>query len=185
MILILGLAFIVLAIAGIWYAVHMEQSQNGGITISPKDVFLQLLAIITLYASAISFTILVFQYINLAFPDQVRDAYYYGEGIRDSIRAAVSTLIVVFPAYLVTNRLLNKQYAAEPERRRIGIRKWLIYLTLFVAALIGIVDLATLVYTLLGGDFTVRFILKVATILFVTGSIFGYYFTDIRKNKID
>ena len=36
---------------------------------SPKDFFLHLLAIATLYASAINFGTLIFKYIDLALPD--------------------------------------------------------------------------------------------------------------------
>ena len=40
----------------------------------PRDLFLHLLAIVTLYWSAISFTTLLWQFINYFFPDAL---YYY------------------------------------------------------------------------------------------------------------
>lgn len=146
----------------------------------PKDVFLHFLSIVTLYASAISFCVLVFQYINLAFPEVIRDAYYYKEGILSAIRGAVSTLIVVFPVYFITRRFLRKSYEEVPERRNMAIGKWLGYLTLFIAAVIGIGWLVWTINRFLEGDFTTAFLLKALVIFFTTGSIFFYYLSGIK-----
>ena len=55
-----------------------------------------------------------------------------------------------------------------------------------MTALIIIGDLVGLVYGLLGGlELTLRFILKVLTVLFITGSVFWYYLWDIRKYKTE
>jgi uncharacterized membrane protein len=153
--------------------------------VSPKDVFLHLLAIITLYASAISFVNLIFAFINLKFSDTLNGGYYYSENIYSSVRLAVATLIVVFPTYAITTRFLNKEYLANPEKRNLRIRKWLVYFTLFATGLIAIGDVITLIYNLLNGDITSHFILKVMTILFVTSSIFYYYFMDLKKYRTE
>lgn len=153
---------------------------------SPKDVFLHLLAIITLYTSAISFLVLIFQYVNVLFPDPVSPGGYYAvSNYYSRIRWSLSSLIVVFPVYVLTNWFLNKNYSANPAKRNLWIRKWLIYFTLFAAALIIIGDLVTLINNLLGGELTVRFLLKVLAVLFVAGSVFGYYLWDIRRFKTE
>ena len=154
---------------------------------SPKDFFLHLLAIVTLYASAASFITTVFQYINLAFPDVLEGGrdYWAAQGARSAIRFALSSLIVVFPVYVWVMWFLNKSYIKEPEKRNLRIRRWLIYFTLFVTALIIIGDLVALVNNLLGGEFTVRFILKVLTVFFVAASVFYYYFSDLRKYRTE
>ena len=54
------------------------------------------------------------------------------------------------------------------------------YLTLFVAASVLIGDFITLVYNLLGGELTTRFMLKVLTIAVIAGTIFFYYLPDLR-----
>ena len=147
---------------------------------SPKDFFLHLLAMVTLYASAISFTVIAFQLVNLWVPDSL-DRYFAEEGARDLIRGALSFLIVVFPVYLLTSWRLSKSYASDAAKHKIWIRKWLVYFTLFVAAIIIIGSLIALVFTFLNGEITVRFLLKLLSLLFVTGSIFGYYLWD-EKN---
>jgi len=158
----------------------MEQNP----TTSPKDVFLHLLAIITLYASAGSFLTLIFQYVNVLLPDPLEVGQRLSSAY-SSIRFAISSLIVVFPVYLLTSHFLNKNYEAVPSKRNLKIRKWLIYFTLFAAALIIIGDLVALINNLLGGELTVRFLIKVLAVLFVAGSVFSYYFWDLRKYKTD
>ena len=153
---------------------------------SPKDVFLHLLAIITLYASAISFILLIFEYINVLIPDPLMVGGYYSlDSSYGAIRWYISSLIVIFPVYVLTSRFLNKNYNEFPEKRNLRVRKWLIYFTLFLAAIIIIGDLVTLIYNLLGGELTNRFLLKILTIFFVAGSIFGYYFSDIKKHRTE
>ncbi|MDP3999222.1 MAG: DUF5671 domain-containing protein [bacterium] len=152
---------------------------------SPKDIFLHLLAIITLYASAGSFIALIFQYINIFFPDPLEFNSYALTAAYSSIRFSIASLIVIFPLYIWTSWHLNKSYQANPSKRNLKIRKWLVYFTLFAAALIIAGDLVALINNLLGGELTWRFVLKVATILLVSGSVFGYYFVDLRKNKIE
>lgn len=153
---------------------------------SPKDIFLHLLAILTLYASAIAFITLIFQYINLSLPDPLETQRGFGlQSAFQGIRWSIASLIVIFPVYLFSSWHLNKGYAKLPEKRNLRIRKWLIYFTLFAAALIIIGDLVALIFNLLGGELTARFLLKVLTIFFVAGSVFYYYLWDLRRHNIE
>ncbi len=152
----------------------------------PKDVFLQILTMLALYFSAGSFTTIIFQYINISIPDVLAEGeYYYLEGAYRAMRFAISTIIVVFPSYLLLMRYLNKVYEKTPEKRNLGTRKWLIYLTLSVAAIIIVGDLVGLVNKLLEGELTVRFALKVITLLFVAGAVFYFYYSDLKKHQIE
>ena len=156
-----------------------------GTKTSPKDVFLHLLAIVALYASGIAFLVLIFQYVNVLFPDPLSDGYsmYRYSGAYGAIRWSLSSLIIVFPVYLLTTRFLNKSYKKAPAKANLWIRKWLTYFTLFAASLIIIGDLVTLLNNLLGGELTLRFIIKVLAVFFVAGSVFYYYLWEIRKYK--
>jgi hypothetical protein len=146
---------------------------------TPRDVFLHLLAIVTLYWSAVSFVTLLWQYINYFFPDVLNR--YYSMGFAGPIRFAVSSLIIVFPVFILVSWYLNKVYAKESQVRESRIRKWLIYLTLFIASLVIIGDLITIINIFLGGEITTRFILKAVSVLLVAGVIFGYYLDDVRR----
>lgn len=150
---------------------------------TPKDFFLHVLMIITLYASAISVTTILFQVINLTIPDalETQTSFYLTQQIHDMIRSALATLIIMFPAFVSLAWYLQRIFKTNPEKRIIWVRKWLLYFTLFVAALIMLIDLVTLVNSLLHGEFKIRFLLKVLSVLVVSGSIFWYFFQDIRK----
>ena len=144
----------------------------------PRDVFLHLLAIVMLYWSAVSFITLLWQTINHFMPDVLN---YYPAGITEPLRFAVASLIIVFPVFILTSWYLNKIYRREYVVRESKIRKWLLYLTLFVASITVIVDLVVVVLNLLAGDATLKFILKALSVLVVAVVIFGYYLDDVRK----
>jgi hypothetical protein len=145
---------------------------------SPKDVFMHLLMIATLYVSTFSFVSLWLDYINFLFPDPLN---YYYQGILDGILWSTAVLIVVFPVYIFSSRLIAKEMAAEPEKHEIRARKWLVYLTLFLAAIAIIVDVVTLVYNFLSGELSVKFFLKIFAVLLVAGAVFGYYLWDVKR----
>lgn len=146
----------------------------------PKDFFLHLLAIVTMYVTVVSFIALLFQYIQYIYPDITKDYYTVSAGL-DSIRWYVSLIFVMFPVYLLTSWLIQRDIAAEPMKAEFKVRKWLIYLTLFVAALTIIIDLVTLMYYFLDGDITVRFILKILVVLITAATVFGYHIWDLRR----
>jgi hypothetical protein len=143
----------------------------------PRDVFLHLFAMVTLYWSAVSFITLCWQYINHFFPDTLN----YNFGYTYSIRFALSSLIIVFPLFIFTSWQLNRIYRKELAVRESKIRKWLIYLTLFIASLVIIGDLIFVINNFLNGAITARFILKAFSVLLVTAVIFGYYLDDVRR----
>ncbi len=146
---------------------------------SPKDFFLHLGIIVTLYISAISLVNLLFSIIDKKFPDALSNAGYYYDAYSGSIRWAVSMLIIMFPLYLFLGWLFNRELKVSPEKKLVGVRKWLVFLTLFLAGLTLSIDLVTLIYTFLGGEITTRFVYKVVAVLVVAGLIFAYYIYDL------
>lgn len=154
-----------------WY---MEPQK---IKLSPKDFFLYIGAMVTLYASAVAFINLWFEYSNNLFPDALQP---YQDPYSTLIRIALAALLVIFPLYLFLTRINNQDIRRNPDKRSLPLRKWLIYLTLFIAGITIVVDLITLINYFLGGDITARFVSKVAVVLVVIGGIFAYYFYDLR-----
>jgi uncharacterized membrane protein (DUF106 family) len=63
------------------------------------------------------------------------------------------------------------------------VRRWLTYLTLFVSAGVLIADLVTMVYNVLGGELTTRFVLKVLVVGAIAGGVFWYYLTDLGVDE--
>lgn len=150
--------------------------------LSAKEAFLYLVLFSTLYLSAYHFGSLLFDFTNRAFPDPADRAFSY-QG--DSMRWSVATLIIAFPVFLYMSRLVGRALAKDPVKRLSPIRRWLTYLTLFIAAGCLIGDLIALVYELLGGELTVRFVLKVLVVGAIAGTVFGYYLRDLRREEAE
>jgi Domain of unknown function (DUF5671) len=145
-------------------AAAADEPTANSVKSSPRDVFMHLLVILMLYSAVTELLILAFDYINLMLPDPLeRNSYSFTEP-HDSIRFAIAALCVVFPVYLWGSRFLNRDMVANPDKRGARVRKWMIYLTLFLAGLIIVGDLVCLIYNFLGGDLTARFLLKVASV---------------------
>lgn len=147
---------------------------------TPRDFFLHLFTTGAIYFISIYTIVLLWQYINHFFPD-VLDYSYSSYGLSSAIRWAVALLIIVFPAYVGVMFFMGKDIDRNPWKRDIGIRRWLIYITLFVAAVTIMVDLVVLIYNFLGGDLAVQFILKSLSVLVVAAVVFGYYLFNLRR----
>ena len=150
--------------------------------LSARDAFLYLLMFTTLYASAFSLGQLIFEFISQAFPDPAADSFSMAS-TRETIRWSVSYLVVAFPVFFGISRLIGRDVAADPSKRASRVRRWLTYLTLFIAAAVLIGDVTSLVYNLLGGELTVRFLLKALTVGSIAGAAFWYYLSDLRTDE--
>jgi len=145
-----------------------------------RDAFLYLTAFAAMYAAAISGLALLFGLLNRALPDPAFEARGAERWQLTAMRWQVATLLVAFPAFLVTSRLLLREMRAQQERAWSAVRRWLTYLTLFVASIALGGDFVTLLYYFLEGDISLRFMLKVAAVALVAGLAFTYYLRTVR-----
>jgi prepilin signal peptidase PulO-like enzyme (type II secretory pathway) len=113
---------------------------------------------------------LLFDFINLSFPDPA-DRFWTPAMLADRIRWSVSSLIVAGPVFLWVSTLTARETRRDPIRRLSKVRRWLTYMTLFLAAGILIGDVIALVYSALGGEFTIRLTLKGLVIAVIVGTI--------------
>jgi hypothetical protein len=154
--------------------------------LSAREAFIYLVLFGTLYASAFSLGSLIFDLINIAFPDPAARPFDGADQyVRQSIRWAVSSLIVAFPVFLYLSWLTDREVTRDPVKRASKVRRWLTYLTLFSAACALLGDFTSLVYNALGGELTVRFLLKVATVALIAGTAFAYYLRDLRQDEVE
>jgi hypothetical protein len=150
-------------------------------TVSAREAFMYVLMFTTLFVSAYNLGDLLFDIIDRRFPDPVSPR---GEVFTlQSIRWALSALIVAFPIFLWMAWLIARLVRADPTKRASRIRRRLTYITLFVAACVLIGDVITVVYSFLGGELTTRFVLKVITVGAIAGTAFGYYLSDLRVEE--
>ncbi|MFH1423516.1 MAG: DUF5671 domain-containing protein [Candidatus Nealsonbacteria bacterium] len=145
---------------------------------TPRDVFLHLLNILTFYLSVIGFITLYIQYISTLFPDPLN---FYYTAIANAVRVSTSMFVVAVPVFILTSWLLAKDLKINPEKREGRLRKWLIYLTLFISAVTIIVNLIIFVYNFLSGELTIQFFLKILDVLLVALAVFGYYIWELRR----
>jgi len=137
---------------------------------TPKDFFLHLGATVALYIAAIALMNLAFTAIDRALPDALSN--YFSPS---SIVWPISILIVLVPTLYVIEWTIARDISRMPEKREVWIRRWRIYLTLFLTGATIAGDLIVLINTFLNGEITSRFIWKVIVVLIVCAVIFSYY----------
>jgi len=151
-------------------------------TAGAKDAFYLLLCFATLTTWAIAAGSLLFSSIDYYFPDPLfaQNLSAYSRYANSDSLAAV---IVAFPVFLFVMWMITRDSRQHPAKVESGIRKWLTYIALLFAACTVIGDVVTFVAYLLRGELTVRFTLKVVTVLVIASGIFGYYQSFARKQS--
>jgi hypothetical protein len=149
-------------------------------SLSARDAFLYLVLFSALYYGAWNLGSLLFDFIDRAFPDPAVNAHYRGW---DSQRWATAAIMIAFPVFFFMAWYIGEQIKRNPFKRLSPARRWLTYLTIFVATVTLLGDLTTLIYKLLGGEMEIRFLLKVLVVAAIAGSAFTYYLLDLRKEE--
>lgn len=152
-----------------------------GFADSARDAFLYLLSFGTLGVwtfglGSLFFTIIEIQYADPVFRNNFTNA-------RDSLSGSMASLIVGFPVYLCTMRILLNDLLRKPDKAESGVRKWLTYIALLISASTVIGDLVTFVDYFLRGQFTTPFLLKVLTVLVIAGGVFWYYLAPLERRE--
>ena len=154
----------------------------GGAGESARDAFLYLLAFSTLGTWTIALGSLLFTFIDRWFPDRLARQQFES---RYQISNEMACIIVAFPIFLLVMRFILREVETHPEKLESGVRRWLTYIALLIAAGTVIGDLIAFLTYFLQGDLTARFVLKVLTVLIVAGSVFWYYLSSLRRNSHD
>jgi Domain of unknown function (DUF5671) len=181
--------------AEIWRAIGARYESLSGIAIPAgkktttpaKDAFLYLLSFSTLATWTISLGSICYSLID----EWIRDPLArndYGLSLSYQISTQLACLLVTFPLYLFVMRVILSEAKRAPEKLESGVRKWLTYIALLVAAGVMIGDVVTFLAFYLRGDLTSRFIAKVVVTLLISSGVFWYYLGslgDTHKGKID
>ena len=151
--------------------------------LSARDAFLHLVLFMSLYVAAWQLGSLLFDLVNLALPDPA-DPDYRVQGIGQSMRWSASSVVIAFPLFAFLAHRLSRELRRDPNKRRSQVRRWLTYMTLFLATAVLAADLVTLVYNVLGGELSARFLLKVLIAGGIAGAIFTFYLLDLRREEV-
>lgn len=150
---------------------------------SAREAFLYLVMFATLYVVAFHVGALLFAAIERWLPDPATwDRWQSGLA---GVRGSTAAVLIAFPVFLFVARHIGGILKREPEKRASGVRRWLTYLTLFLAATVLIGNLVVVVSGLLSGELTTRFLLKSLVVFLIAGFVFGHYFTGIRGDEAD
>ncbi|MBW4485538.1 MAG: hypothetical protein KME14_23635 [Tildeniella torsiva UHER 1998/13D] len=151
---------------------------RGGSGELARDAFFYLLAFVTLGIWIQALGEMAFIFINHLIPDSLNN--YYGD-LSWQVAFALARLLVAYPVYLGLMRQINRDLSRHREKHFSGVRKWLTYLTLLVAAIIAISAVIAFLTSFLRGELTPRFLLKVLVVLVLDGGVLWYYFDWIRR----
>ncbi|MDF2529745.1 MAG: hypothetical protein K0Q57_625 [Gammaproteobacteria bacterium] len=133
----------------------------------PKTLFLQLFSIVTLYISFSTMLTLLFTFINLQWGKIGYLTSIWG------MQMQLSTLLIAFAAYAWSCFRIRK--AAQP------IRKFFVYLTLFLLGLLILGDAISVIYYFLSGGITLAFVLKALTLFALSTGVIYFYFIDGKQ----
>ena len=140
---------------------------------SARDAFLYLLNFITLGFWTVALGQIFYALIAHAFPDP---AQTYVEGsLRSEMSGQLATVIVAFPLFLLVHYLIARELGKRRDLYYSGVRRWLTYLALVLAALTVLADAIWFVTSLLDGEITTRFALDSLVLLVLGGGVFAYY----------
>jgi hypothetical protein len=148
---------------------------------SPKEAFIFLMLFAALYTTAFSLGSVLFDMINIALPLPNEPA----QRAINSLRYGLASVIVAFPIFLFMCRIVSRETLRNPGQRISPVRRWLTYMTLFIASVSIVADLITLIIRFLEGDITPRFGLKVIVVGILAGGAFVYYLRDLRRDEDD
>jgi hypothetical protein len=143
------------------------------------DVVVNFFSFILLGIVATALGTLWFKVIELAFPDPLFRAD--ASGISRVIHYAIASLVIAFPLYLLALKLWFRRFRDDPGVTESALSKWLTYLVLLIAAVTIVGDLIAVLFRLLQGEYSLRFLLKALVILVIAGLIFGFYALERLK----
>lgn len=153
--------------------------------ITPLFFFLSLGTVVALITTVTALLNLSFETLNHALPDILTDSYQYGyvNYSYDGVRSALALLIIIFPVSLILERFWSIA-GRKPDLFKGNeiLRRWAIYLILFLASITIITDLVILVRYFVSGEITARFMYKVAITLVAAGMT-GWYYVRALAHK--
>ena len=161
-------------------AIYETPKRGAGVAESARDAFLYLLSFGTLSVWAWNLGSLFFTLIDIWYRDPVfTPQLFVGRNV--AISGNMAALVVSFPIYMVTMRILLSDLAQKPEKLESGVRKWLTYIAMLISASVVIGDLIAVVDYFLRGEITTTFLLKVLTVFVIAGGVFLYYLQPLEK----
>jgi len=152
---------------------------------TPFFTFLSIAQLVLAYLITIFSSVLYINFIKLLLPDSINDTYYTVQSIADIIRFSIAVLIVAVPLLIVVARTLGNYYRSNHDIAESNLKKWLGYLTLFVTGATISITIISVVWALLSGDLLMRFVWEAFSVIVISGVLFMYYYSDVKKTSYE
>jgi hypothetical protein len=149
--------------------------------LSAGEAFLYLVLFSALGTAAFSVTEIFFNLIEVLFYDPSSAPPVDHQSWAQGLRWTVARVVIAYPVFLLAAHSTARALRRDPAERSSPIRRWLTSIAMFLAVSVIIGDFVTLVAYVLGGETTVRFLLKVVVVAAIAGAILGYYLWDMRQ----
>jgi hypothetical protein len=149
---------------------------------SAKFAFFYLLSLVGLLFVSLSVGMIIFQIINKYIVDIINQySSVYSDG---EMKFAISAIFISAPVFYLTSRQIYKSLYSGELDQDAGVRKWLSYLILLISSVVMIGWLISVLNSFLDGELTSKSILKAITALSIAGSIFSFYYYDIKRELV-
>ena len=145
-----------------------------------KYAFYYLLSLVALIFTALSVGIVAFGIVDKT----VADALTSGNWVSDSLKFAISALIIATPIFFLMQNLINKGLRSGELDKESGVRRWLTYFILLVSSVTILGVFIGVLNNFLAGEFTISFILKSISMLVISAAVFSFYFYDIKRASV-
>jgi hypothetical protein len=159
-------------------ALGMPVPARSGSVENARDAFYYLLNFMTLGFWTVALGQIFYILIARVFPDATQ-TQYYAQSLRDQISWQVAVVVIAFPVFAFVHSLIGRELSKRPDLYDSGVRRWLTYLALVIAALVVLTDGIWFISALLRGEITIRFILDSLVLLVLGGGVFLYYLKTI------
>ncbi len=153
------------------------------------DIAVNVFSFILLIIVVGAFITLSFHLIDRLFPEpQELAASYQQLATASLMHRSIASMAIAFPLYVVALswwlRRFGGKSGSHGGRIESALTKRLTYAVLLIAAIVIVCDLIALVYSLLQGEITPRFLLKVLVVLGTATLTFGFYLFERRSVQL-
>jgi len=140
-----------------------------------KALFIYLLIFSSLYMTLMGLGTILYQLINLAFPDpnDRQYTYFWCRTAEENLRSGIATLAVFLPAYFFLDWKIERQRQRNPDQGASNVRRKLTYLTLYISAVVLMSDAMYFVDSWLSGELTQRVLLKCLVVALLGSVVLG------------
>jgi hypothetical protein len=97
----------------------------------------------------------------------------------------LATIIIALPAFVFINAIITRELDLRPDFFESGVRLWLTYIALVIAAIVVLVDGIWFLNVFLRGEITIKFVLDSLVLVVLGGGVFGYYFAGLNAPEAD